>query len=262
MRLSLSFDGSKLSPFQFGAACLCSLRSSPRTRGTTSTPSAAAPTASLRRALGKPRQSAEKRRNRLRQQDAKIITQLKGQLSSVRECLKNEQDRLRAASRARIQLAEEHTKLGELVIQLRDDLKETRERASASLAIAVADAAATTTQALRRAEDRRRQEVDFANTRANSTLEKTLGENDRLKELAGRLRLERDTARSDALRYNSERNALRAEVATLRAERHCRPRGRRWLSRLRSLDHAPSSKLPRAFGHGSPGPGHSNSASS
>jgi hypothetical protein len=169
--------------------------------------------------LGKPRQSAEKRRNRLRQQDAKIITQLKGQLSSVRECLKNEQDRLRAASRARIQLAEEHTKLGELVIQLRDDLKETRERASASLAIAVADAAATTIQALRRAEDRRRQEVDFANTRANSTLEKTLGENDRLKELAGRLRLERDTARSDALRYNSERNALRAEVATLRAEK-------------------------------------------
>jgi hypothetical protein len=169
--------------------------------------------------LGKPRQSAEKRRNRLRQQDAKIITHLKGQLSSVRECLKNEQDRLRAASRARIQLAEEHTKLGELVIQLRDDLKETRERASASLAIAVADAAAATTQALRRAEDRRRQEVDFANTRANSTLEKTLGENERLKELAGRLRLERDTARSDALRYNSERNALRAEVATLRAEK-------------------------------------------
>ena len=88
VRLSLSFDGPKLSSFQCGSACLCSLRSSPRTRGTTSTPSAAAPTASLRRALGKPRQSAEKRRNRLRQQDAKIITQLKGQLSSVRECLK------------------------------------------------------------------------------------------------------------------------------------------------------------------------------
>jgi hypothetical protein len=44
-------------------------------------------------------------------------------------------------------------------------------------------------------------------------------ENARLLELSGRLRLERDIARTDSLKFNKERNDLRLEVAGLIRER-------------------------------------------
>jgi metal-dependent amidase/aminoacylase/carboxypeptidase family protein len=133
--------------------------------------------------------------------------------------LQASQTELLRAKSDRLTIVAEHGKLATEIERLVQQSEDDRQSASARFAIASADAHTNTLEAIRRVEARLRGEQKLQAAKSEAAAEALRWEIDRLTELSGRLRLERDAARADSLRFNAERNDLRKEVASLLKER-------------------------------------------
>jgi len=174
------------------------------------------PSSSSRTPAGKPRTSAAQRRLRQQRKIGPLVLELQGKLSALRSKLQATQDELRAVKADRSVVVGEHRKLADEITRLLKLADKDRQCANVQLVLASVDARANTTDAVRFAQAKLLSKQKLEGAKSAACLQDLHLEIKHLKELAGRLRLERDTARADALRYNKERNDLREEVASLR----------------------------------------------
>ncbi len=116
-------------------------------------------------------------------------------------------------------LVGEHFKLSQELLRAIDQADLDRRTAAAELARTKSASALDYSASLRRLEALHKVELESTKTKASKARELAWLELERLTALNKRLRSERDQARADSLRFNEERNALRKEVAELRARR-------------------------------------------
>ena len=166
----------------------------------------------------KRRQSAAKRRARdLRSgRDATPSSRLIGR---VRSHLKESAAQLAVEKQRNSDLVGEHFKLSQELRRVADQADLDRRTAAAELARTKSASALEYAASLRRLEALHKVELESTKAKASTARELAWLELERLNALNKRLRSERDQARADSLRFNEERNALRREVAELRARR-------------------------------------------
>ncbi len=114
-------------------------------------------------------------------------------------------------------LVGEHFKLSQELRRVVDQADLDRRTAAAELARTKSTSALEYAASLRRLEAFHKVELESTKAKASTARERAWLELERLNALNKRLRSERDQARVDSLRFNEERNALRREVAELRA---------------------------------------------
>jgi hypothetical protein len=119
----------------------------------------------------------------------------------------------------RLSLISENSKVVERFKLLCEEFKKSGEAAEATYATLAANIRTKVQDAVRDAEDGLRAEHKRLSAKIVADNAALKLENARLLELSGRLRLERDIARTDSLKFNKERNDLRLEVAGLLRER-------------------------------------------
>ena len=111
----------------------------------------------------------------------------------------------------------EHSKLLQELRLVIDQADADRRAAAAELSRSRSDSALDYAASLRRLEALHKVELEGSKAKAATVREQAWLERERLEARSKRLRSERDQARTDSLRFNEERNALRKEVAELRA---------------------------------------------
>jgi hypothetical protein len=111
----------------------------------------------------------------------------------------------------------EHAKLSQELRRVIDQADADRRAAAAKLSRCRSYSALDYAASLRRLEALHKVELEGSKAKAATVREQAWLERERLEALSKRLRSERDQARTDSLRFNEERNALRKEVAELRA---------------------------------------------
>ncbi len=113
----------------------------------------------------------------------------------------------------------EHTKLSQELRRAIDQADTDRRAAAAELSRSRSDSALDYVASLRRLEALHKVELEGTKAKAATVREQAWLERERLEALSNRLRSERDQARANSLLFNEEHNALRKEVAELRARR-------------------------------------------
>jgi hypothetical protein len=172
-----------------------------------------------RPSAGKPRDKAAKRRARDRRKDPILVAELTGTISALRHRLQLARNELSLTKADRLSLISENSKVVERFKLLCQEFKKSGEAADARYATLAANIQTEVKDAVRSAEDSLRVEHKRLSAKIVADNASLKVENARLLELSGRLRLERDIARTDSLKFNKERNDLRLEVAGLIRER-------------------------------------------
>lgn len=170
--------------------------------------------------VGKRRLSAAQRRARDRRiaKDVASSAHLRQELSQLRALLTTTQEKLSAEKERAGALSVEHFKLSQELRRVLDQADEERRLDNARLAAASATLLADHAVALRRLSNLHRAEAAGAKSKAAAERQRNRLDLERSAGLIKRLRSERDQARTDSRRLHEERNALRKELAELRAE--------------------------------------------
>ena len=138
-------------------------------------------------------------------------------VGSLRAQLKESAAQLAAEKQRTGDLVGEHAKLSQELRRVIDQADADRRAAAAELSRSRSDSALDYAASLRRLEVPHKVELEGTKAKAATVREQAWLERERLEARSKRLRSERDQARTDSLRFNEERNALRKEVAELRA---------------------------------------------
>ncbi len=141
-------------------------------------------------------------------------------VGSLRAQLKESAAQLAAEKQRTGDLVGEHAKLSQELRRVIDQADADRRAAADELSRSRSvDSALDYAASLRRLEALHKVELEGTKAKAVTAREQAWLERERLEARSKRLHSKRDQARADSLWFNEERNALRKEVAKLRARR-------------------------------------------